>query len=188
VQVEASTQDFDTSWRMWREQIGDYDGAFVDSQEKEFYNCESSFEEDEEDDSEVGEYGVEDVTSLEDILGSHECLHNVYTYTRTIHQFQRERKRRKLNANSLLQGGIISPLQGIGLQAMSLEAPPASQVQAAGVAQLVRAWPGAWGAAGPPLPRPWARGDGRAWGCGLGGAQLPHGPLEGRGRPLPFPS
>ena len=56
VQVEASTQDFDTSWGMWKEQIGDYDGAVVDSQEKEFYNCESSFEEDEEEDNDVGEY------------------------------------------------------------------------------------------------------------------------------------
>jgi hypothetical protein len=53
---------------MWREQIGDYDGAFVDSQEKEFYNCESSFEEDEDEDIDVGEYGAEDVTSLEEIL------------------------------------------------------------------------------------------------------------------------
>jgi hypothetical protein len=43
LQVEASIQDFDTSWGLWREQIGDYDGAFVDSQEKEFYNSESSF-------------------------------------------------------------------------------------------------------------------------------------------------
>jgi hypothetical protein len=43
LQVEASIQDFDTSWGLWREQIGDYDGAFIDSQEKEFYNSESSF-------------------------------------------------------------------------------------------------------------------------------------------------
>jgi hypothetical protein len=121
LQVEASTQDFDTSWEMWREQIGDYDGAFVDSQEKEFYNSESSFEEDEEEDIDVGEYGGEDVTSLEEILWPQECLHNVHTYTTTIHQIGRERKRRKLTANSLLQGEI----------AMSLQAPAASSPQAA---------------------------------------------------------
>jgi hypothetical protein len=125
VQVEASTQDFDTSWGMWREQIGDYDGAFVDSQEKEFYNCESSFEEDEEEDIDVGEYGAEDVTSLEEILWPQECLHNVHTYTTTIHQIERERKRRKLNANSLLQGRIAMSLQvpaGSASQAQAVEA------------------------------------------------------------------
>jgi hypothetical protein len=89
VQIKASTEDFDTSRGMSREQIGDYDGAFVDSQEKEFYNCLSSFQEDEEDHSEVKEYGAEDVTSLEDILWPQECLHNVYTYNKSIHQHQK---------------------------------------------------------------------------------------------------
>jgi hypothetical protein len=117
---------------MWREQIGDYDGAFVDSQEKEFYNCESSFEEDEEEDSEVGEYGAEDVISLEDILWPQECLYNMHTYTKTVHHFERKRKRRKLKANFLLQGGIARRVQGhglhaAGLQVMSLHAPIASR-------------------------------------------------------------
>jgi hypothetical protein len=97
---------------MWREQIGDYNGAFVNSQEKEIYNCQSSFEEDEEDYNEVGEYGVEDVTSLEDILWPQKCLLNVHTYTKIVHQFEKERKRRKLGANFLLRGGITRPLQG----------------------------------------------------------------------------
>jgi hypothetical protein len=37
------------------------------------------FEEDEEEDIDVGEYGAEDVTSLEEILWPQECLHNVHT-------------------------------------------------------------------------------------------------------------
>jgi hypothetical protein len=70
----------------------------------------SSFEEDKEEDIDVGEYGGEDVTSLEEIFWPQECLHNVHTYTTTIHQIERERKRRKLTANSLLQGGIAMSL------------------------------------------------------------------------------
>jgi hypothetical protein len=114
---------------MWREQIGDYDGAFVDSQEKEFYNSKSSFDSDEEEDIDVGEYGAEDVTSLEEILWPQEYLHNVHTYTTTIHQIERERKRRKLNANSLLQGGIAMSLQAPA--GSSPQAPAAWQAQAA---------------------------------------------------------
>jgi hypothetical protein len=86
----------------------------------------------EEDDNDVEEYGAKDVTSLEDILWPQECLLNVHTYTKTVHQIERKRKRRKLNANSLLQSGITGSLdshealQGHGLQDAGLQAPTAS--------------------------------------------------------------
>jgi hypothetical protein len=37
-QVEPSAEDFDTSWKRWREQVGEYGGKFVDSQEQFFMN------------------------------------------------------------------------------------------------------------------------------------------------------
>jgi hypothetical protein len=52
----------------------------------------SSCEELNEDEYEAGDYGAEEVTSLEKILWPQECLQNVYTYTKNMHKFGRERK------------------------------------------------------------------------------------------------
>jgi hypothetical protein len=37
VEVEPSITNFEISWKKWREQIEEYDGEFLDSQEKDFH-------------------------------------------------------------------------------------------------------------------------------------------------------
>jgi hypothetical protein len=93
--VEPSPEDFDTSWRRWREQVGEYGGEFVDSQEQLFYESPSTCEEAQEDKFEEADYGDEEVASLEDMLWSQECMHNVHTYTKIVHKFEKERKRKR---------------------------------------------------------------------------------------------
>jgi hypothetical protein len=94
-QVEPSPEDFDTSWRRWREQIGEYGGEFVDSQEYFFSESQSTYEEAQEDEFEEGDYGDEEVASLEDMLWPQECMHNVHAYTKIVHKFGRERKKKR---------------------------------------------------------------------------------------------
>ena len=79
-----------------------------------FMNHHSTYEEVHEDEFEEGDYGDEEVANMEDKLWPHECMHNVHTYTKVVHKFEKERKRKRgVRMHAL--GGITKPKQLGGL-------------------------------------------------------------------------
>jgi hypothetical protein len=75
----------------------------VGSQEQFFYDSPSTSEGAQEDKFEEGDYRDEEVASLEDMLWPQECMHNVHTYTKIVHKFEREEKE-KMEEIHVLEG------------------------------------------------------------------------------------
>jgi hypothetical protein len=80
MQVELPHEEFDKSLQWRRKEIGDYNGAFFDSQEANLYVSTSSCKELEGDDFEKEYYAPDESASLEEYWWPEECLHNVKNF------------------------------------------------------------------------------------------------------------
>jgi hypothetical protein len=78
--VELSSEEFDIIFQRSREEIGEYDGVYIDSQEKELYAIHSSCEKLNEDDFQEGEYTTDELRSLKDLWWPEEYMYNMDTY------------------------------------------------------------------------------------------------------------
>ena len=92
--MEPSTEDFNFALQREREDIGDYNGSYIDSQKKDLFASPSSHEELEEDNFIEEEY-ANDVRNLEDIWWFTECMHNVHIFSRSNKRMEREGKRKR---------------------------------------------------------------------------------------------
>jgi hypothetical protein len=81
--VEPPIEDFDSAWQRWKEEIGEYNEDYFDSQEREVCGTQSNCEELEEEDFDEGEFGTAEVRSLEDLWWPKESLHNMESYKET---------------------------------------------------------------------------------------------------------
>jgi hypothetical protein len=66
VEVKFLHEEFEISWQSRGEEIGNYNGDFVDSQEKNLFDSTSNFKEHEEDDFLQEDYTSDELRSLED--------------------------------------------------------------------------------------------------------------------------
>jgi hypothetical protein len=77
------------------EDIGEYDGDYIDSQENFLYASHLSCEELEAEDFMEGDYANDEVRSLEDIWWPAECMHSVHTFSRSNERRERGRKKKR---------------------------------------------------------------------------------------------